>query len=342
VTTTTPALTSAELDAARTLLARMGITAADLLDVRPPAPTFAEYIPVIRERVTSASTLRTYNTHWKRLEREWGTRRIDAPTIADIAEMRNTARRNAKQDRNARDGRGAAEAMIAALRFLYKDAAEIDGFLRPGDNPAKRVAKPRRVPSTRRGLPLEQLAEIAQVAATTGNDPDLDTLLIRLHAETACRRGGALGLRLDDLDPQQCVIYLVEKGKIPRWQPVSPTLMANLLHHARERGVQPGEQLLRYRNGKPITRRRYDGLWTRIGLELPWVEKHQISIHWLRHTTLKWVERNFGFAVARAYAGHAEGKSDGSTVIYTRAGIEEVALALATLTGEPHPLALAA
>ncbi|KZM75588.1 tyrosine-type recombinase/integrase [Nocardia terpenica] len=341
MTTATPAITAAELDAARTLLARMGITAADLLDVRPPAPTFAEYIPAIRERVSSQSTLRTYNTHWKYLEREWGPRRIDEPTITEITEMRDAARRNAKQDRNARDGRGAAEAMIGALRFLYRHA-ESDGFLRPGDNPAKRVAKPRRIPSTRRGLPLEQLAEIAQVAATTGNDPDLDTVLLRLHAETACRRGGALGLRLDDLDPQQCLIHLVEKGKIPRWQPISPTLMANLLHHARKRGAQPGEQLLRYRNGKPITRRRYDGLWTRIGLELPWVEKQQISTHWLRHTTLKWVERNFGFAVARAYAGHAEGKSEGSTVIYTRASLEEVALALAILTGEPHPLAAAA
>ncbi len=341
MTTFDPGITSLELDAARTLLARMGITPSDLLDVRPPAPTFAEYIPTVRARVESPSTLRTFNTHWKRVEREWGTRRIDEPTTAEITEMRDEARRNAKTDRNARDGRGAAEAMIGALRFLYKHA-ENDGFLRPGDNPAKRVAKPRRIPSTRRGLPLEQLAEIARVAATTGNDPDLDTLLLRLHAETACRRGGALGLGLDDLDAQQCLIHLIEKGKIPRWQPVSPTLMMNLLHHGRERGVQPGEQLLRYRNGKPITRRRYDGLWTRIGFELPWVEKQQISTHWLRHTTLKWVERNFGFAVARAYAGHAEGKSEGSTIIYTRASLEEVALALATLTGEPHPLAAAA
>ena len=30
---------------------------------------------------------------------------------------------------------------------------------------------------------------------TTGDDPELDTLL-RLHTETACRRGGALALRL--------------------------------------------------------------------------------------------------------------------------------------------------
>jgi hypothetical protein len=27
--------------------------------------------------------------------------------------------------------------------------------------------------------------------------------------------------------------------------------------------------------------------------------------HWLRHTALTWVERHHGYAVARAYAGHA-------------------------------------
>jgi hypothetical protein len=45
------------------------------------------------------------------------------------------------------------------------------------------------------------LVEINQAAATTGDDPELDMLLLRLHTETACRRGGALGLRPCDLDP---------------------------------------------------------------------------------------------------------------------------------------------
>ena len=66
----------------------------------------------------------------------------------------------------------------------------------------------------------------------------------------------------------------------------------------------------------------------------------QISMHWIRHTTLTWVERNFGYAVARAYAGHADGGSEaGATSTYVRASLAEVAAALAALTGEPHPLA---
>jgi hypothetical protein len=70
--------------------------------------------------------------------------------------------------------------------------------------------------------------------------------------------------------------------------------MARLIEHGEERHAPPGEQLLRYRNGQPITSRRYDGLWARIGRVLPWVRTQQISMHWIRHTTLTWVERNFG------------------------------------------------
>jgi hypothetical protein len=45
------------------------------------------------------------------------------------------------------------------------------------------VAKPRRPPTTRRALPDNRLAEINEAAATTGDDPELDTLILRLHTE---------------------------------------------------------------------------------------------------------------------------------------------------------------
>jgi len=206
-----------------------------------------------------------------------------------------------------------------------------DGLIGETANPAIRVAKPRRLASTRRALPDRQLAQIVQIAATTGNDPALDCLLLRLHIETACRRGGALALRRCDLDVAQCLVRLWEKGETVRWQPVSPTLMRHLLAHADERRAQdPNDQVLRYHNGNPLTTRRYDHLWQRLSKRLPWVAAQQISTHWLRHTTLTWVERNFSYAVARAYAGHT-GKSDaGTTTTYVRAQVEEVAAALAT------------
>ena len=52
---------------------------------------------------------------------------------------------------------------------------------------------------------------------------------------------------------------------------------------------------------------------------------------------MTWVERNSGYAVARAYAGHTDsGSETGATATYVRASLAEVAAALA---GEPHPLA---
>jgi integrase len=74
--------------------------------------------------------------------------------------------------------------------------------------------------------------------------------LLRLHTETACRRGGALALRPRDLDPDQCLIPLREKGETVRWQPVSPTLMARLTEHGRQRYAPPDGQLLRYAGGR--------------------------------------------------------------------------------------------
>jgi integrase/recombinase XerC len=142
--------------------------------------------------------------------------------------------------RNSRGGRSAAEHLIAALRCLYQHAEE-DGLINPADNPARKVEKPRRLPSTRRAVADTRLAEINHTAATTGDDPELDTLLLRLHTETACRRGGALALRPQDLDPEQCLILLREKGETVRWQPVSPTLMAALLGHAGERHAPAGK-----------------------------------------------------------------------------------------------------
>lgn len=332
---------SADLDAARLLLARMGLSARDLLDIAParrPVPTFAAYVPVVAAAVGDG-TRRVYGSYWNRILDQWADRRLDEPTPSEIKQLVEHVRHHVVARRNGRGGRCAGEHLVAALRCLYRHA-EDDGLIGPAENPARKVAKPRRLPSTRRAVPDSRLAEVNQVAATTGNDPALDTLLLRLHLETACRRGGALALRPQDLDPTQCLVFLREKGETVRWQPVSPTLMAHLQHHAVERRAPADRQLLRYADGRPITTRRYDHLWTRIGRELPWVVTQQVSTHWLRHTTLTWVERNFGYAVARAYAGHTDSGGDaGATATYVRAGVPEVATALSAMTAEAHPLA---
>jgi integrase/recombinase XerC len=337
-----PASQQAAVDAALLILERMGLSPDDLTAAprnRAPVPTFGEYVPIVSAAVT-AGTRKAYGSYWNRVVEQWGARRIDEPTPSEIRQLMAYVKAHVVPRRNARGGRGAAENLIAALRCLYRHAQD-DGLIDGRDNPARKVDKPRRLPSTRRAVNDTRLAEINQIAATTGDDPELDTLILRLRTETACRRGGALALRPGDLDPEQCLIQLREKGETVRWQPVSPTLMPALVMHAEERHAPADGRLLRYRDGRPVTYRRYDGLWVRIGRHLPWVRTQQISTHWLRHTTLTWVERNFGFAIAHAYAGHTDGSGDtgGATSTYVRATLAEVAAALAALTGEPHPLA---
>jgi integrase/recombinase XerC len=323
----------------------MGLSLNDLATApgqRPEVPTFAEYVPVVSAQVTSG-TLRAYGSYWKRVVDKWGSRHLDEPTPSDVRQFAREIKENALSRRNGRGGRSAVENFIGALRCLY-NKAEDDGLIDHKDNPASKVEKPLRLPSTRRALADTKLAQINEVAATMGDDPELDALILRLHTETACRRGGALALRPLDRDPEQCLILLREKGETFRWQPVSPTLMAALIRHGEERHAPRDGGLLRYRNGQPLTYRRYDGLFKRIGAHLPWVRTQGISAHWIRHTTLTWVERNFGMAVAHAYAGHLDGTGEttgkGSvTMTYVRATLEDVCAALAALTGERHPLA---
>ena len=88
-----------------------------------------------------------------------------------------------------------------------------------------------------------------------------------------------------------------------------------------------------------------DNLRETSALESACPNRHADSLHTASagrsRTTLTWVERNFGYAVARAYAGHTDRGSDaGATTTYVRATPSEVATALSALTGEPHPLAI--
>ncbi|WP_246157403.1 tyrosine-type recombinase/integrase [Catellatospora sichuanensis] len=325
-----------ELAAARFLLARLGVKPEQLIGTI--APTFDEYIDHVSQAV-SIGTLTVYETYWNRVRAEWGHRRIDDLTAVEIASFAEQMKNRVVQRRNARGGRAAAEHLIGALRCLYRFAVA-DGVLPQQHNPAAKVAKPLRAPSLRRALHAEQVEQIWHAADQTGHDPDLDTLLLDLHRQTACRRGAALVLRRCDLDEEWCLLRLREKGGTERWQPVTPTLMTRLLEHAAGRGVEQAlDHLLRNRNGQPITRRRYDVLWARIGKYVPWVAAQQVSTHWLRYTTLTWVERTFGYAVARAYAGHNDYRNVGSTATYVRADVYEVATALAAYADESHPLA---
>jgi integrase len=327
--------------AARQVLAHLGVTLTDLQShttVPAALPTVAEYLP----RVIAAAgpgARRTYGTYWQRMAAAWGDWPLDAVAASDIEAMKQQTTATARSRRSSRNGRHAGEHVIAAARAFYS-LAIADGLIDISASPAHRVAKPRRLQSTRRALASHELEKINAVARASGNDVILDALLLRLHTETACRRGGALALRLVDPDHTNGLVRLTEKSGTVRWQPITLDLAEHLHEHANTRGaVRPTDPLLRSRNGRPISSRRYDHLWKRIGVRLPWVAVQGISTHWLRHTTLTWVERHFGYGIARAYAGHTDSPGS-STTTYIKADLNDVAAALSAMTGQPHPLAV--
>ncbi|GIE90719.1 tyrosine-type recombinase/integrase [Actinoplanes regularis] len=319
-------------DPALTMLAQFGIAVVATPD---DGLTVRQFLPQVVAASTPSSR-RTYGTYWTRMVELWGDRRVDSIRATDVEALQQQCAAHARpRRRNYRGGRHAGENANSAARAYFR-RAEADGIIPVGSSPAQQVPKLRRLPNSRRALLPWELQAIIEVARTTGND----VILLRLHTETACRRGGALALCLEDLDTGTGLVRLREKNETMRWQPITLTLASRLADHARLRGaVLPEDQLLRYRNCQPITSRRYDHLWTRIGEHLPWVAAQGISTHWLRHTTLTWVERNFSYGIARAYAGHTD-HTGPATTTYIKADIHAVAAALSTLTGEPHPLAL--
>ncbi|MEV6362179.1 hypothetical protein [Nocardia asteroides] len=187
-------MTDGNHEIARKLLEQLGVQAHELVPRSDPAPTptFDDYIPRIISTV-SAGTLRTYRPYWKRPQVEWGSRRLDDPTSLEMQALVERTRAGAVHRRNSRDGRSAAEHMVSALRYLYRYAAS-DSYLRT-TNAATELTKPRRLPSPRGAIVADRLGDVIEVITSSGDDPELDTVLLRLHLETACRTGSALAIR---------------------------------------------------------------------------------------------------------------------------------------------------
>jgi integrase/recombinase XerC len=325
---------------ARVLLAEaraLGVDLADLIaaDTTGAAriPTVGEYLEGIAPAFTAA-TAATYRPYWRLATARLGDRPLVAVTVADLAEVVAEAAARARRARPDSSGRASRESCVAALRALFARAMAA-GLITV--NPAAVLVKPRRVRSRRRALDDDELAELIDAVRTTSRDPDLDLLVIRFHLESGARREGALNLRRRDLDPTRATVWLREKGGTEREQPVSPSLVGLLEHHATVRGsAHPDDPVFRTSNGRPMSARRFDTIFARARTCLPWADRTPISAHVLRHTAITAVGRLAGYPVAQAFAGHAPPSVTGR---YLHASLTDVAIAVAALTGQPHPLA---
>lgn len=242
------------------------------------------------------------------------------------------------------DGRSGVEGFVTATRAWFGAAVRKKHIV---DNPAADLDKPERNRIEARALNVRQLEELWNAIFETGSDDvDLDMLMIWFHLETGARRGGAIDLTVDRLDPEGGRGRLLEKYGDKRYQPMSPELIEALLGFARARGavdgvLAPDAPVFYYKPQKnkdgspkpprPLTERRYDTLMGRLRLRLPWADRMFLRPHDLRKTAGAFIERAAGHAVARAYLGH---KATDVTGTYTAASAEEVRRAHRRYTGQ--------
>jgi len=325
-------------------LSAMGLSIDDLVaagrrDNRPQM-TVAEYLPKVRNAATDGKR-KTYATYWRYLVEQHGEKSLSDVKTSTLQALSLYAKTHAVKRSNSRNGTSAQESCVSALRCFFA-LAVADGLIEK--SPGAAMKKPTRQPSDRRAFSDEEVVTLYTVTSTGGDDPVLDTLLLRFHLETGARRGGALALRRRDLNVARQCVRLREKNEKQREQPVSKTLLDALIEHCDARGARsPEDAVFRHRPkrgrnaGIAITRRRYNTLVGRWGKSIPWVQELGVSIHWCRHHATSSIERIAGYGVARAFAGHSGG--DEVTTTYIKANLGEVARAVAIYTGEPHPLA---
>jgi integrase len=245
-------------------------------------------------------------------------------------------------------GQGARQMCVAALRALFERMVRDDLI---DKNPAEHISKGNRSESKRRALTEDEFAQLLEVVATGGDDPELDLALTWAEFELGARRGGIVGLTVGQLDPVTQMVDLWEKGNKVGSQPCSAELISYLLAFAQSRGgnrclsghpeFDPNAPLIYYKdstpdNPHPISARRFDTLHKRIQLTLPWANSARYSGHFLRHTISTMVERLAGYQTARQFLRHA---GSGPTDTYVKAGTAEVAQAISAITGYAHPLA---
>jgi integrase len=241
------------------------------------------------------------------------------------------------------DGHNAAETAIAAARCLYLDAG-VDTY-----QDALKVKKPARAPKGRRSIEDFEFAEMIQLTETSGNDPELDGLILAFGIATSARTEGVPALTVGKLrfDIQMCGV--IDKGKKAVDMPVSRGLLDRLLAHAIERGgpvcdptsplYVPDSPVFYYRRAgkyKAITERRIDYIIGRWQKNLPWARAEQLVFHHIRHTMGELLCRKpYGPHYKKTYLRHAD---NSATDIYGKCDNTMLARAMCDLLGFEHPL----
>jgi integrase len=238
--------------------------------------------------------------------------------LAAVAERRaqkqavidNRARAGKKLAPKATSGSGARETAIGAARALFEKNLEHTG----GVNAAAPIRKGKRRGNSRYSMDDFELIELAHLTATGGDDPELDLLLLEFGVATGARREGPLALEIQWLNRTTQMIAVADKYATRVEMPVSAELIDALIAHAISRGGErcdpasanydPHAPVFYYRNGTPLTSRRFDTLAARWQKNLEWARDHRVTYHCLRHTMATKLDK-LGSNTKRRYLRHA-------------------------------------
>jgi integrase len=247
------------------------------------------------------TTLREYTSLLnKHLIPAFGAMDISAITTDDVPRFMNS-----KADMS----RKSIHEMVMVLGMILESAVE-DGFLPRNPARSKRLKNPSRKVSPRHALTSAELADIIEHLPMLSEERDRMTLALLIY--TGMRRDEVLGLRWEDIDLAQGLIFVrrgvTYKGNQPcidtpktaagiRMIPLPIELRTHLRPEAPLHYLVGGQD-------KPISEKTFIRMWQRIGRL---IDLHGATPHVFRHTYMTMAQRaNVSMKTLQTIGGYSD------------------------------------
>jgi site-specific recombinase XerD len=275
--------------------------------------------------ILSPATVRWYRSHLASFETYHANRDIDDLTIDDLRAWRKTLTSKTTRYKNDKfhheqPGKLSPDYIAGSVRAVRRLYSWLEAEGRIDRNPSRRLEKPPSPIAYRKGItPADRDKLFAAVRANPR-----DYALLRFLASTACRRAGAAGLLVSDLDLDTCTAVIHEKGRggnrkdrpvffgrstaqaIKHWLTVRPKQTASVFD-LKPNGIY---QVLR----RAAKRAGVTGRW---------------APHQWRHAAIRgWLNNGMPLSKASQLAGHSSVKITGD--IYGTSNQNELQTALNT------------
>ena len=279
---------------------RVSGEAGELQENGGGAPTWQEFVTPDLLDLLSDPQKKNYRSHIVRFAEEHADESIALATTLTLRPFVKAAHDRSKA--NGHSGKYSQEHCTRGLRWVFK--AAVDGGHRLV-NPAMNLELPRRPESPRRPLTAREQDLLFAVATTTGQNPELDELLLWNLFETAFRVEGLQTVTVRSLDLEVCAIRGEEKMDRRPLIPVSGNLMRANVAHAVANGADmrdPTASIFYVAPGRPMSLKHFESLFGRVHRHEPSLAR--VSSHWIRHTTLEAVRVLRNETIMDAYAGH--------------------------------------